>query len=554
MTQALGPRSPLRWLGPGAGAISFGHPGAFWAGIAACTAGVLLHLPMYLGSAPMHYRMAGMALDPAMLTGMGLIVAGLLLTVYGVLPARAPGRIRAERVQVRPLDDARLTQAHLAMLAVMIVAVTIDLMKPITLAFVSPGMAAEYGLKSALNPHGSVPVALLPLAGIGGTVIGSFAWGWLGDRIGRRASILLAGVLFTTTAICGAMPAFGWNLAMCFMMGIGAGGMLPIAFTLIAETLPTRHRGWLMVLIGGQSASAYALTSWLAGTLVPVYSWRILWLLGLPTGLLVILLNRWIPESARFLLATGRTAEAQTIMTQYGITQVEVPRQEVPRASSGRDRYRELFRHSFAGPTAALVLLGLGVGLITYGFQLWIPTNLERLGFGQVTAASVLRDSSLIGLPLSVVTAWLYGFWSSKKTITILGLLMVAALAVFAALGNPVISHRLVLNLLLAVPISGMGSLAALVVAYGSELYPTALRARGTGLAAGATKAGGVLVIAMVVVAAATPSIAVTALIGVVPVALALVALVVFGAETSRRGLDWIHPGLPAAPAAEGAD
>jgi putative MFS transporter len=39
------------------------------------------------------------------------------------------------------------------------------------------------------------------------------------------------------------MHGFQWNLVMCFLMGIGAGGMLPIAFTLIAETIPARHRG-----------------------------------------------------------------------------------------------------------------------------------------------------------------------------------------------------------------------------------------------------------------------------------------------------------------------
>src|SRR2546421_381395 len=83
----------------------------------------------------------------------------------------------------------------------------------------------------------------LPLAGITGTVIGSLLWGWIGDRIGRRASIMFAGLLFVSTSICGAMPGFQWNLLMCFLMGIGAGGMLPIAFTLIAEIVPARHRG-----------------------------------------------------------------------------------------------------------------------------------------------------------------------------------------------------------------------------------------------------------------------------------------------------------------------
>lgn len=192
-------------------------------------------------------------------------------------------------LRVRALDDAKLSPAHIALLLVMAAAVTIDVMKPVTLSFVVPGMGKEYGLKSALNPGGSVPVAFLPLAGIAGTVLGSFIWGWLGDRIGRRASILLAGVLFIATSICGSMPDYRWNFFMCFVMGLGVGGMLPITFALLAETIPARHRGWLMVLIGGDVAGAYIIVSWLAAELTPTYSWRILWLLGLPTGVLLLL-------------------------------------------------------------------------------------------------------------------------------------------------------------------------------------------------------------------------------------------------------------------------
>lgn len=97
-----------------------------------------------------------------------------------------------------------------------------------------------------VEPTGSVPVALLPLFGLGGTLIGSLTWGRLGDLIGRRASMLLAGVLFIAMSTCGAMPSYEWNFAMCFLMGIGVGGMLPITLTLIAELLPRRHRGWAM--------------------------------------------------------------------------------------------------------------------------------------------------------------------------------------------------------------------------------------------------------------------------------------------------------------------
>jgi MFS family permease len=87
-------------------------------------------------------------------------------------------------------------------------------------------------------------VAWLPFAALAGTVVGSVAWGVLADVYGRRASIVLSAVMFVGTSICGAMPDFWWNVGMCFMMGAAAGGMLPVAYALLAEIMPTRHRGW----------------------------------------------------------------------------------------------------------------------------------------------------------------------------------------------------------------------------------------------------------------------------------------------------------------------
>ncbi len=97
---------------------------------------------------------------------------------------------------------------------------------------------------------------------------------------------------------------------MCFLMGLAAGGMLPIAFALISEMMPARHRSWIMVLLGTQFALAYILVSWLSSLVLPHYGWRLLWLINMPTGLILILLSRWIPESARFLIAHGRGSEA----------------------------------------------------------------------------------------------------------------------------------------------------------------------------------------------------------------------------------------------------
>ncbi|MDH6128775.1 MFS transporter [Kitasatospora sp. GP82] len=525
---------------------AFEHPVAFWLGTLACTVGVLLHLPMYLGARDMGYELVGMAPDPEMIGGMALIVVGLLAVVYGVVPTGSREiRRTAARIRIRALDDAPIGRAHVALLLVMAVAVTIDVMKPTTLAFVVPGFAHEYGLKSPGNPHGHIPVSWLPLSGITGTVIGSWVWGWLGDRIGRRSSILLAGMLFVTTSICGAMPGYIWNLGMCLVMGMSAGGMLPITFTLLAETIPARHRGWLMVLIGGDIAGAYVLTSWLAGWLTPTYGWRILWLLGLPTGLLFIALNRWIPESPRFLLALGRREEAEQVMARYGATAGEIGEDEAALGSAvGRGSYLHLFRRPLAGPTIALTVLGVGVGLMTYGFQLWVPTNLQHLGYSAVQSDYVVRNAALLGLPLTVLTAWMYGVWGSRKTIIAVAAATGVTLMGFVFAGDALAHETTLLSLLLVVPLSGVSSVVAVMIAYAAEVYPTLVRSRGTGLAAAMTKAGGVLILSLTVAAAAIPSITTTAVIGAIPLFLAVLMLLWIGPETRQRRLEEISRGV----------
>jgi putative MFS transporter len=517
----------------------FQHPVAFWSGVVACITGVVLHLPMYIGARDMHYVLAGMTPDAPMIIGMVCIVVGLGLSLYGLVPTGS-SRIRqqAQQIRVRAMDDAPIRFQHVALLVVMALAVTIDVMKPTTLSFVAPGVAKEYGLKTAANPLGSIPVTWLPIAGITGTVIGSLVWGWVGDRIGRRASILFAGILFVSTSICGVMPGFQWNLAMCFLMGIGAGGMLPIAFALIAEIIPARHRGWLIVLIGGDIAGAYVITSWLAGTLTPVYSWRILWLLGLPTGVLLILLNRWIPESPRYLIASGRRAAAEVIMRRYGAAVVEESEDDLVAEKAVRDSFGQLFGRPFAGSTLAIGGLAVAVGLLTYGFQFWVPTNLQHLGLTEVSSDYVLRNSALIGLPLTVVVALLYGFWNSRWTIILLSTLTGLAVLVFAIFGDSVVHDKVLLSVLLVIPLSGISSVAAVVTAYGAEIYPTRIRSRGAGLITGLTKAGGVLILLVVLVVTASPSLAVTALTGALPLLVAILLFVRNAPDTHQRTLE----------------
>ena len=511
---------------------------AFWFGVIAVTAGVIAHFPMYMMGKNNGYKLVGMPMDMPMMLGMAAIIVGLLASLYGLYPktmAMKNTKITS-KIRISALDDVPLSAAHIGLLLAMAMAVMIDIMKPTALAFVMPGMTLEYGLKSPLNPNGSFPAAWVALSGIAGTVIGSFLWGWLGDKIGRRASILYAGIGFIGTSICGAMPDFYWNLGMCFLMGLAVGGMLPICYALLAETMPARHRGWLMILIGADVAGAYILTSWIAVELVPIYSWRILWLIGLPTGVLFIMLNRWIPESPRFLLLNGLEDEAHAVMARYGAVVVQEKPSAFEIESPIKGQWCQLISPQFLGLTLVVACLALGSGLVLFGFNLWIPTNLRKLGFAE--ADTILRNAALIGFPLTFLVAWMYGFWSSKKTIIILGSLTAAALFGFIIAGDAIVQNRALLYALLVVPIWGISSVVAVLSVYSSEIYPTRIRARGTGFAAGASKAGGVAIISLVSFGITAPSMSTVALIGAIPMTLAVILVAIFGVETCKRRLE----------------
>jgi putative MFS transporter len=547
--------------------IDYQHPRAFWFGVIAVTVGVILHLPFYFSARDENYVLAGRTPDAGFMIGMLLILVGLGATAYGLFPRLSEvSRGYASKIKVRAMDDAPIKPAHIGLLLVMAAAITIDVIKPTTLAFVVPGMAKEYGLKGPLNPTANaLPVALFPLSGITGTVIGSFVWGWLGDKIGRRAAILLAAIIFIAIAVCGAMPVFWGNLITCFIMGLGVGGMLPITFALLAEAIPARHRGWLMVLIGGDVAGAYIICSWLASTIASpeAFGWRMLWLISLPTGLILILLNHWIPESPRFLLQHGREEEAREIMQRYGAVVVEGDDSMLKVERHIKSRWATLFTGPFAGLSVIVLLLGIGIGVVQYGFQQWIPSNLQKFGFESATAAKILRDSALIGFPLNFPIAWLYGFWSAKKTIILMASATAAALIGFVFADTASLVHdgqaTTLLYVLLIVPIWGISSLTAVMVAYASEIFPTRVRSRGTGLAAGATKFGGVMILFTVAIAIAAPSVATTALIGAIPIILAIVAMVVFGVETKKKQLERItaeelHEAVPALATISGGE
>src|SRR3984893_1939837 len=118
---------------------AFGRPGIFWAGVVSVIAVVPPHLPMYVKARDMGYRLAGMPLDVGMIVGMVLIVVGLAATFWGLIPRDDPRALASDvHIRVRALDEVPIRSSHVALMLVMAAAVTIDVMKPATLAFVLP--------------------------------------------------------------------------------------------------------------------------------------------------------------------------------------------------------------------------------------------------------------------------------------------------------------------------------------------------------------------------------------------------------------------------------
>jgi putative MFS transporter len=397
-------------------------------------------------------------------------------------------------------------------------------------------MVKEYGVPKS-------QAALVPFFALIGTVTGSIVWGVIADIYGRKASILLSAVVFIGTSICGAMPSLAWNIGMCFLMGAGAGGMLPVTYALLAETMPSRHRGWALVLVGGLGAvGGYFAASGFSALLVPSFSWRILWLINLPTGLILVLMGGLIPESAKFLLSRGRDAEAHKVMDRFGAqSHVLAEDEEDPAdllehphhgAAADHGPAPKLWTPGLIGKTAALCIAAVAWGLTNFGLLLWLPSDLVAKGYSMGLTSKLLAESALIAFPTVFLCTFIYSRWSAKWSLALMTAVTFAGLGWVLLLerhagGSPVFPVALL--------IVGSNGLLAILLPYASESYPLRVRGRATGLVAACTKGGGVLAQSLSITALAPP-LGVAALMIMAPIAVAFGLIVKFGTET--RGMD----------------
>jgi putative MFS transporter len=318
---------------------------------------------------------------------------------------------------------------------------------------------------------------------------------------------------------------------MCFLMGAAAGGMLPVANALLAETMPTRHRGWSLVLVGGIGAvGGYFVTSASSALLQPEFGWRILWFLNLPTGVILIALSPLLPESARFLQHMGRLDEARQVLAKFGAV-----------AKSPADPGEEVIEHvpapplGFAGTTVALTLLAFSWGLVSLGLLVWLPGQLMAEGRSVGVTSILIAQSSLIAGPVILIATYFYSAWSTKYSllamvgIAIMGLicLVLRGRGEIAILDNPVLPVALL--------ILGSSGVIAMLLPYTSENYPLKVRGRATGWIAGCSRIGGIIAQTLSAFAL-VPAIGMAAALISIPAILSVLLVVRFGRET--RSLD----------------
>jgi putative MFS transporter len=321
---------------------------------------------------------------------------------------------------------------------------------------------------------------------------------------------------------------------MCFLMGAAAGGMLPVVYALLAELMPTKHRGWCLVLIGGVGAiGGYFAASGLSALLQPVFGWRIMWFLNLPTGLILIALSPLIPESARFLMHIGRPDEARAILERFGAVKRIAP---ISEEESGDD-YTPLpaLDRGFVGPTVALTLTALAWGLVNFGVLLWLPSTLVAEHISVGTASTIIAKSALLSAPIVVATVLLYGWWSTKWSLVVMSAIMTCGLIalLLRQTGTPLLANPLVPVTLLMLGSSGAISI---ILPYTAENYPIRLRGRATGWVAGCSKLGGLIAQGLSVLAW-VPALGFAAAIVAVPAAVGLILIAVYGHETRARDL-----------------
>lgn len=429
-----------------------------------------------------------------------------------VIAARAHPS-RTSRAANRPIDAAghaqlvarleRLPVTPRLMLIRVIVGIAtfFDAYTVLAIAFAMPQLVTEWKLSPT-------EVGLIFSAGYVGQIFGAVLFGSLAERIGRLKTLFITILLFVSMDIS---CLFAWSGASMmlfrFLQGVGTGGEVPVASAYINEFVGAERRGRFFLLYEVIFPVGLMFAGMAGYFLVPVFGWKAMFIVGLIPSVLTIPLRWLMPESPRWLASKGRMAEADSVVqllersaTRRGMTLPEpVVQPANPKAGAASD-WRELFRGIYLKRTLTIWALWFTAYLVNNGLITWLPTLYKQFfKLPLETALAYGWMTSGVGVVASILCALLIDKVGRRRWYTAAFLLATLPLMSLAALGATTPVQVLILA---TATYAILQTVTFSLYLYSSELYPTRLRAVGTGFGSAWLRAGssvGPLLVAFVV-------------------------------------------------------
>jgi len=433
---------------------------------------------------------------------------------------------------VSRLDRVPLNSFHWRLLFISGIGWLFDAMDVILISFLLAPITREF----TLDP---TRTGLVASAGFVGMFIGAAASGRLADRYGRRAVFTVTLVIFSMGALLSALaPTYETLLAARVIAGLGLGGELPVAATLVSELSPRAQRGRMIVLLESFWAYGTLVAGLIAITIVPTYGWRWAFAAGAIPALYAAYLRRALPESPRYLAERGLAAEADAVVRRVeraGGGALLTLEKAIAPARAGTSRIADLFRPEYRRRTAMLWILWFGIVFTYYGIFLYVPSLLVARGLSEVRSNEFFFLSTIAQVPGYFSAAWLVERWGRKPTLVayLIGSAASAFLFGNSGTGTDTFIYAALLSFF---------NLGAWGVVYGytPEMYPTQIRGTGAGVAAAVGRIGGI--IGPFLTPVLVPVIGQTGVFAMFMALLVLTAVVVFalGEETKGRSLEEI--------------
>lgn len=388
-------------------------------------------------------------------------------------------------------DNAPLNRRYWVTFWVLSAVAVLDFFDFFLIAFVMSVIGPEWKLTYA---HGAL---ILYGAGVG-AIIGSLAWGALGDLLGRKMQTV------SGTFICGVcsgaialVPTGDWVLlaVLRFLVGFGLAASVTPALALLVEQTPTRWRTGMTSFFVVFASAGTLLASSVAAILLHTFGWRGVAATGFIAILVGILTWALVPESVRWLTAKGRFEEARDeVATHLGLPAAQVPLPTVRPAAPPRASLAELYT---ANPRLfwQTVIIWMGSSTAAYGYYLWGPTIVaEALHVSAAQAAKYFIYVSGTGVTGKIIVSLIAGKTGRRSLGVAFGFLGAIGIAAAGYYNGVLLSGGFPLFVILIAASAffvegGFSNLAPYTV----EQYGVGLGSRSSGLGQAANGIGKIL-------------------------------------------------------------